>query len=93
VDGGRVVFVGSGGGRLRKTEFGKNGAKVFGVFGGGNSGIEFGLGGAGGGNRLCLGLVGDNTTREHEGVAGSGAAIAKVIGMSGIDVTGKGEGG
>ena len=85
-DGGGVVFVQVGRGILRKTEFTKDGTEVFRNLCSGDSGNKFGFRAASGSNGLGLGPIGNDTAREHEGVACGRSSATEVIGMGSIDV-------
>ena len=65
----------------------KNGSKVTGVFRGSHSSIEFCLCRTGGSDRLCLTLIRDTSSRQHESIASGRSAVAKVIGMGSIKET------
>ena len=87
VDGGFIVVVDDGGVGLGKTKFVEDHTEVFGLFGGKNGGKKFGFGGACGCDGLCFAAVGDGAAAKGEGVSGSAASIAEVVGVSGIHVT------
>ena len=90
-DGRLVVLVQLGWTELGETEFGKDGAKVLGGLGAGYGGNKFGLGRAGGDRWLQLGPIGDGRTTEREDDAGDGASSRDIVGMRGINVSGKDE--
>lgn len=69
----------------RKSQFPHDRPEVFGMLGRSDSRKEFRLSRTGGRDGLCLAAVGDSAARQDEGVASGGPAVAKVVGMSGVD--------
>ena len=89
VDGGLVVTVEDSGRKLGKTKFGEDGPEVAGLFGSGDRSVELSLCGASGSGRLGFTFVRDAAASEKEGIAGSGAALAQVISMGGVEEAGE----
>ena len=86
VDSGHVIFVYRSRVRLCIPKLVEDGAKVQDCLGSGDGSDEFSFSTTCGSNRLCLAAVGDDTTSKAATVTGSGAAIAKIIGMGCINV-------
>ena len=87
VDGRFVVVVDDSGLCLSKPKFLEDHTEVFCLLGGKDCGKKFRFRGACGSDGLCFASVGDGAATKGEGISGSTASIAEVIGVSGIHVT------
>lgn len=81
-----IIFTNGSGALLRETKLGENGAKVLGNLARGDGNKEFSLSRTGGGNRLCLGAVCNNSAGKEKGVFGGRAAFREVIGMGCVNI-------
>lgn len=85
LDGRHVVFVDGRGTDLWEPQFLQDRAKILRMFGCQDRSEKLSFSGAGGSDGLCLGAVGDSSSTQHESIAGSRAAVAEVVGVSGVD--------
>ena len=85
VDGGLVVHVDGGWSLWREAQFSKDGSEVLDLLGSSNSSKELCFSRTGGSDGLHLGFVGNGSTRQNEGIACGGTALAG-IGMGSITV-------
>jgi len=86
-DGRFVVLIEDSRGFLREPELVKDKAEILRNFSCSDGGNELGFGGAGSGDRLGLGTVSDDAASVGKTIARSGAALAEVIAMGGINIT------